>query len=464
MSDLKDFIIEDGVLKKYVGEGGDVIIPEGVISISEDAFGGCKKLINITIPDSVVSIGCGAFCGFHSLNEITLSGAIKKLEHSDAIMWPLTFTDCPNVKKVVVTSRFCSNAVASMFQNHSKYALNPKSLEILQAPMLALDEITQAPFKKPAVIGFLEAVSTGFSPLEKIASSYHKYISSQRKKLYPSVVPNVAYLRYLLDQRLIPLEDIDICLKIATSERYPESATLLLKYKNSFSESERKKSENKSLKSAGTNTDTALFKKQFVTEKEQDGALTIVSYKSAEKKVFVPSSIGKSVVKTIGSYAFSPRKLNRPFAQIPLCEKITDVVVEEGVQVIQIRAFEDCKKLKSVTLPNSLVEIFDAAFKDCPSLATIEVGEENPRYYVSDNILYDRAWCERFAFGIPASDSKYKALLKCTCDIESVVVPADIQVIGDCAFGSCKKLKSVILPYGVIKIGILAFENWKRKW
>jgi hypothetical protein len=30
MSDLKDFIIENGVLKKYTGEGGDVIIPDGV--------------------------------------------------------------------------------------------------------------------------------------------------------------------------------------------------------------------------------------------------------------------------------------------------------------------------------------------------------------------------------------------------------------------------------------------------
>ena len=30
MSDSKDFIIENGVLKEYVGSGGDVVIPDGV--------------------------------------------------------------------------------------------------------------------------------------------------------------------------------------------------------------------------------------------------------------------------------------------------------------------------------------------------------------------------------------------------------------------------------------------------
>ncbi len=29
----EDFLIENGVLKRYLGEGGDVIIPEGVTSI-----------------------------------------------------------------------------------------------------------------------------------------------------------------------------------------------------------------------------------------------------------------------------------------------------------------------------------------------------------------------------------------------------------------------------------------------
>ena len=36
MSDMKDFVIEDGVLKKYLGEGGDVVIPDGVTKINRN--------------------------------------------------------------------------------------------------------------------------------------------------------------------------------------------------------------------------------------------------------------------------------------------------------------------------------------------------------------------------------------------------------------------------------------------
>ena len=61
MSSASDFIIENGVLKKYVGPGGDVTIPEGVTSIGDGAFRCCESLKSVTIPDSVTSIGNGAF-------------------------------------------------------------------------------------------------------------------------------------------------------------------------------------------------------------------------------------------------------------------------------------------------------------------------------------------------------------------------------------------------------------------
>ena len=37
MSNKRDFVIENGVLKKYTGNDGDVVIPDSVTSIGDQA-------------------------------------------------------------------------------------------------------------------------------------------------------------------------------------------------------------------------------------------------------------------------------------------------------------------------------------------------------------------------------------------------------------------------------------------
>ena len=43
MSNTSDFVIENGVLKEYKGSGGNVVVPEGVTSIGDEAFKNCKS-------------------------------------------------------------------------------------------------------------------------------------------------------------------------------------------------------------------------------------------------------------------------------------------------------------------------------------------------------------------------------------------------------------------------------------
>ena len=96
MSNASDFIIENGVLTKYVGPGGDVVIPEGVTEIGNMAFAGCS-IKNVEIPDGVVYIGRNAFyqSGIESV----------KIPQSVTMLDAEAFCNCGNLNNVLLPER-----------------------------------------------------------------------------------------------------------------------------------------------------------------------------------------------------------------------------------------------------------------------------------------------------------------------------------------------------------------------
>ena len=74
-----DFVIRGGVLEKYTGAAAEVVIPNNVTIIGEQAFDRCAGITSVTIPNSVREIKSWAFSGCENLTEIALPEGIKEI-------------------------------------------------------------------------------------------------------------------------------------------------------------------------------------------------------------------------------------------------------------------------------------------------------------------------------------------------------------------------------------------------
>ena len=85
LADANGFIIVDNTLFDYIGSGGDVVIPQGVTTISRYAFDHCRDLTAITIPDSVTRLNSYVFDICANLTKVHILGQLESL--GDELFW-----------------------------------------------------------------------------------------------------------------------------------------------------------------------------------------------------------------------------------------------------------------------------------------------------------------------------------------------------------------------------------------
>ncbi len=76
----------------------EVVIEEGVTSIGDEAFAGCRGLTSVTIPESVTSIGKSAFSGCWSLTSVNIPKSLPSIGDSAfRECWSLTSVTFPTL-------------------------------------------------------------------------------------------------------------------------------------------------------------------------------------------------------------------------------------------------------------------------------------------------------------------------------------------------------------------------------
>lgn len=128
------------------------------------------------------------------------------------------------------------------------------------------------------------------------------------------------------------------------------------------------------------------------------------------------------------------------------CYSLEEVKLRNGVQKIEVGAFTNCTNLTSLDLPKSVKKIGYNAFVRCDKLALYNVAKENESYCDVDGVLYTKNKMKLVSYprGKEAADQTY-------------VVDSSCKELEQSAF-STDKLKKIILPNGLQKIGSFALD------
>jgi hypothetical protein len=451
MSNINDFVIENGVLKKYQGQGGDVVIPEGVTSIGDSAFTGCSSLTSVVIPEGVTSIGDCAFWGCRSLTSVVIpegvtsigDWAFKYCSSLASVVIPEgvtsigkdAFSDCSSLTSIVIPEGVTSigNWAFNGCSSLTSVVIPEGVTSIGDSAFRGCSSLTSVVIPK-GVTGIGDSAFFNCSSLASvvipegvtyIGREAFRGCSSLASVVIPEGVTSIGASAFSGCSSL-------------TSVVIPDGVTSIGDW--AFN---------------GCSSLTSVVIPEGVTS-INDGAF----YDCASlTSVVIPDS-----VRSIGDSAFSGCKGLADANGFVIVQnalhgyygKGGDVVIPESVTSIGDSAFFNCSSLASVVIPEGVTYIGREAFRGCSSLASIVIPE-------SVKSIGDLAFwgCRSLtSVVIPEGvtsigDSAFNACSSLT----SVVIPEGVTSIGDSAFAGCSSLTSVVIPEGVTSIGIWAFQD-----
>lgn len=371
MSNVSDFIIENGVLTKYVGPGGDVMIPEGVTQIdqcvfernnticsvclpetlrviSRKAFYDCALLEEVNFPENLEEIDRSAFAGCTSLKEAILPRKMERI--SDTV-----FADCTGLKKLVLPEvlhdigEYAFSGLDGLEEFTFTYSGDDDwTIKLWATYTLDLDSLAMYYLK-----GIIRACPALDNALFKRLNT-----KTNRKKFFHLFLRG--HFEYLIATflTLIPKmspEELDEYIQAADS--VPEVRTLFLNYKERLYPADMlaQLEEEKIEKELGIRERTlADWKKIYKISALGE----IKGYKGNSPVVEIPYSVG-TVWFQVGAGAFKH------------CEFLETVIIAERVTLIDNSAFNGCIKLREISIPSTITKIGASAFKNCVSLTHV---------------------------------------------------------------------------------------------
>ncbi|MBQ6936545.1 MAG: leucine-rich repeat domain-containing protein [Clostridia bacterium] len=457
MADSKDFLIENGVLKRYKGKSKNVVVPEGVTAIGKRAFSNKQFIESVIIPEGVIVIKTEAFVFCDNLKHVLLPDTLKTISEG-------AFSNCFSLESIEI----------------------PDDVEVIgRGAFHRCGALKNIKFpEKLKEIGFRVFFSTEWEMKNQdefiiINSILYKYNGNKPDVIIPegvTVISAGAFNNSGLTAVTIPdsvkiIKDYAFCsCRKLSSIVIPEGVTEISE--SAFYNCEKLKEIflPQSLVNLGYDVFggcKSLERFVFYGKIEKFRGSTLELFwneysKRANKAVIMYSLLSQyfDFIKTEKS-VISKIKANKKLVIDYAIKYDNAEVIERLFSLFKDISFDELneyiEKSKSVVAISAFLIEYKSKHFSSKKQALIENDRIEKDFGLKEKTLAD--WKREFGF-VVKNDEIY--ITSCKLDFETVVIPGRIgkrQVAGVSAkaFSGNKTVKSVILPEGMKSIGEYAF-------